>query len=477
LLDAIPGPGWIKDPDGRYLFVNAIAARGMARAAEEIIGRGDEELVDNETAARRRRDDLQVLETKKPLQTIQSMGRTGIDTPMLVVRFPLSDGARTLVAGFGLRIVDRSDEGSDGVVVRRRDLLAAVAEELRTPLAPILTTLDILQHGAVRPADLDRYHTLLRRQAKHMVGLVDDLADASRLTTGKIRARMSVTNLVEILRESIAAVSSRANATKLKVVSALPEEPLAVLADAARLVRVFANLLENALWFTPAGGCITVVARRDGHAAEIVVEDDGHGMAPEVVARVFDLFGQPAAAAERSRRGGLGLGLALAKRLVELHGGDIAAQSEGPGRGSRFVVRIPLLQPEDAEPEAERESGPDRILIVDDNQDAADTLGHLLSLFNYTTRVVYDGSTAIEACVEFKPTLVLLDIQMPGMDGYSVAKRVRPLLASGAVIVALTALSDSESRKLTADAGCDFHLVKPVEVEAIRLLTQSMKRR
>jgi CheY-like chemotaxis protein len=251
------------------------------------------------------------------------------------------------------------------------------------------------------------------------------------------------------------------------------------MADARRLAQVFSNLLNNASKFTPRGGHISLVARRNGANAEVVVTDTGIGISAEMLPRVFDLFAQGQGRTERAH-GGLGVGLALVKRLVELHHGDVVGRSDGEGKGAAFKVRLPLLSHAKlgavGANDDVAEAAAERCLVIDDNREAADSLAELLTLMGHEARVAYDGKRALEVCEDFAPTLVLADLEMPEMSGYVLAHRLRSCLGDRPMLVALTGLAGDESRRRSAEAGFDYHLMKPVDIESINALIESNRR-
>ena len=317
---------------------------------------------------------------------------------------------------------------------------------------------------------------MMNRQLSHMVRLVDDLLDASRITNDKVTLRKERVPLQTVVETAVEASRPVIDAARHVVNLALPEAPLWLDADPTRLAQVMSNLLTNAAKYTPEGGSIEVTAARYQRGVSIRVTDTGLGIPPAMLGEVFEMFTQVNRTLERSQ-GGLGIGLALVKRLVELHGGTIAALSPGLGEGSTFRVRLPLVEAETqgTEPQtsAETVSSPAanscrRVLVVDDNVDGAQSLARVLQICGHDTRTAHDGPEALDAARLFQPEVVLLDIGLPGMNGYEVAKRLRadPAL-SGALVVALTGWGSEDDKRQSKEAGFDFHLTKPVEVSAI----------
>ncbi len=379
--------------------------------------------------------------------------------------------------------------------VRKDEFLAVLAHELRNPLAPIRNALHMMKHPFDNPRDFEAERAMAERQVVHLARLVDDLMDVSRISQGKIELRKEVVDLRHILDRALEPARSLFQERQHRLELSVTSEPIYIEADPTRLEQVLDNLLSNAAKYTEVGGRIWVTIEQVNGEAVVKVRDSGVGIEPEMLSRIFEMFVQAARHGKRAN-GGLGIGLNLVKRLVELHGGAISAQSEGIGQGSTFEIRLPVLTnvdippipPQSAAPStpapARAEAAPApasglprrRILVVDDNEDAARTLAKLLSrLHGQEVRVAHDGATALETAKAFRPELVLLDIGMPGMDGYEVAKRFRPTPeAQGALLVALTGWGQESDRSRSREAGFDHHLVKPVDPEVIRGLIVEM---
>jgi CheY-like chemotaxis protein/two-component sensor histidine kinase len=315
------------------------------------------------------------------------------------------------------------------------------------------------------------------------VRLVDDLLDVSRIGRGKIDLRRQRVDLAEVVRSAVEISRPQVEAGRHELTVRLPDEPLRVDGDPVRLAQVVANLLNNSSKYTPEGGQIVLTVGREGTEAVVRVRDNGIGIPPEKLPHVFEMFAQVDPHQERAQ-GGLGIGLTLVRSLVEMHGGMVTAHSAGPGRGSEFVVRLPLA-PRDNDPEPAAGQGERhetvaaprrRILVVEDNVDSARTLGMLLEIMGHEVRVAHDGESALEAAPGFAPQVVLCDIGLPGMDGYEVARRLRALPGlRGAVLVAQTGWGQEEDRRRAASAGYDHHLVKPIDPDALNeLLAQGV---
>ncbi|HUQ76105.1 MAG TPA: ATP-binding protein, partial [Burkholderiales bacterium] len=313
---------------------------------------------------------------------------------------------------------------------------------------------------------------VMERQVHHLARLVDDLLDVSRVVRGKIELRKEPVALSSVIERAVETAQPLIDARLHRLEISLPEEPPVVDADPMRLAQVVANLLTNSAKYTEPGGKIAVSVRASGEEAVLSVVDNGMGIAPELLPQVFDSFVQGNHAAQQGQ-GGLGIGLTLVKNLVELHGGTVRAESEGPGRGARFTVRLPRLaagaRRAAAAPSAEAAPAGRRILVVDDNRDAADSLAALLRVQANDVRVAYDGASAIDIAAQQRPALIFLDIGMPGMDGHETARRIRATPGlEGVVLVALTGWGQEADRKRSSAAGFDHHLVKPAQAAALR---------
>jgi len=361
-------------------------------------------------------------------------------------------------------------------VDRRKDeFLAMLGHELRNPLAPVTTALQIMRIHETEPSRVARSREIVERQIEHMTRLIDDLLDVSRITRGKIELREQPLLLSSVIERAIESVRPLIDERGHRILLDLPTEPITFLADPARLAQVFANLLNNAAKYTDVGGRIWLHARLEGNDLVVGVKDDGPGLSKELRNHAFELFMQGPQTRARAR-GGLGIGLTLVRRLVELHGGTVEALSEGPGKGTEFVVRLPLRLPpvaDGAPPTAGvASSGPKRrILVVDDNVDAAEALGELLRDYGHEVATAHDGPQALDNARLHHPEIILLDISMPEMDGYEVARRMRGELGLGdALLIALSGYGEDRHRRLAREAGFDQHVTKPVDVSKIEEL-------
>ncbi len=357
------------------------------------------------------------------------------------------------------------------------EFLAMLGHELRNPLAPILTAVDLMEMR--EPDACPRERAVIKRQVRHMVRLVEDLLDISKITGGKVDLHCEPLELSEVTGRAIEMVSPLLDAKAHELVVDVPTEGLVVDADPARLAQVVANLLTNAAKYTPEGGRIVVAGMRRGERIALCVQDNGIGISKEMLPHIFDMFAQERQALDRAQ-GGLGLGLAIVKSIVSLHHGTVTARSEGHARGSEFVVELPAFREENVPARAEGEpmkvasSMPAlRILVVDDNQDTADLTADVLSHLGHDVRVAYDGPSAIAAVADFVPDAALLDIGLPGMDGYELAQRLRARLGDAVRFVAMSGYGQRDDRQRSQEAGFSNHLVKPVNVESLQAALMS----
>ena len=362
---------------------------------------------------------------------------------------------------------------------RKDEFLATLAHELRNPLAPIRNAVEVMRLRGTDDPTLRWARGVMERQVAQMARLVDDLLDVSRMTRGDMELRREVVELKTIIARAAETASPVVDARHHSLIISLPPEPLRLEADALRLEQVLINLLDNAAKYTEPGGRIWVTGRRAPGAddeVEIHVRDTGIGIDAASLPHIFDVFSQADRSLKRGT-GGLGIGLTLARRIVEMHGGTLTAESDGAGCGAEFVLRLPALKTSRALAElpaapperVDSDASPARILVVDDNVDSAESIALLLRMLGHDVRVAHDGPAAITRALSDPPDVVLLDIAMPGMDGYEVATvlRAEPALASTR-LVALTGYGQPEDRARSAETGFDDHLVKPVELDALR---------
>ena len=360
---------------------------------------------------------------------------------------------------------------------RKNEFLATLAHELRNPLAPLSNMLEVLKRSNIGDETFTRARESMTRQLAQMVRLVDDLLDLNRITHNRLELRRQTLELAPVIQHSIDAVRPLAERYRHTLEIDVPTSPIFVNADPARLAQIFDNLLNNACKYTPAGGRIAVAVGTKDARVTVAVSDNGMGIPAEKHERIFDMFMQISPAAERASEG-LGIGLTLVKRLVEMHGGDIEVRSDGAGHGSEFLVTLPTA----VQPAAAREPGDDsrhgtllqrRILVVDDNHDSAVSLSMLLEISGHSTFLAHDGEAALEAAARHRPDVVLLDIGLPKLDGHEVCRRLRAeSWGQDLLIIALTGWGQDDDRRRSELAGFNSHLVKPVDH---RLLTDLLR--
>jgi PAS domain S-box-containing protein len=473
-----------KSLDGVIESWNAAAERMYGYSAEEAIGQSilivippERHSEETEILARLRRG-----ERLEHYDTVRRRKNGELFDVSLTVS-PLRDASGTVVGASKIaRDISerkRAEQALEDANRYKDEFLAMLAHELRNPLAPVSNALQLMR--VVDPASTQATHAraIMERQLAHLVRLVDDLMEVSRITRGKIELRREELLLSSVMLSAVETARPALEAARHNLRIDMPAEAIEIEGDFVRLAQVIANLLGNAAKYTDEGGEISLEAERRGGEAVIRVRDNGIGIEPEMLPRIFDMFAQVPASQRRSQ-GGLGIGLALARALVEMHGGHIEAKSAGRGRGSEFTVRLParVSRAAAAKPASGTASphSPSRrrVLIVDDNVDAAETLQMVVATMGHEAHTVHDGRAALDAARRNRPDIVLLDISMPGMDGFSVARtmRAQPDLRDVRV-VALTGFGQREDRRRTREAGFDDHLVKPVSPEDLRRLLAS----
>ena len=486
-MQHLPGLAWIKDLQGRYVYANDEAVKAFGMPRPELYGKTDEEVFTPETAARFKKNDRKAM-NGTGVQVVESLEQgDGVVHHSLVCKFPIQGplNGPLLVGGMAVDITDRvrAEESLKEANRRKDEFLATLAHELRNPLAPLRNSLEILKLPRVDSDTLDRCREVMERQVHQLVRLVDDLLDVSRVMRGKIDLRRERVELASIVARAVEMVQPLIEAQGHNLTIDLPHESLLLDADPVRLSQVVGNLLTNAAKYTQPAGRVAITAQRSGDQAVLRIRDNGIGIAPEMLHDIFDLFVQADHSTSRSQ-GGLGIGLTLVKNLVELHQGSVEVHSAGLGRGSEFVVTLPLMaetagapsRTAIAEPRSLPFSSGHRLMVVDDNRDAAKTLCLLFRLQGHEVEVAYDGPSALTLATDFRPAMIFLDIGMPGMDGYEVARHIRqqPDL-SKTVLVALTGWGQQEDRRRTADAGFDHHLVKPLDPKELETLLAELQ--
>ena len=471
------------DSDWRFVFVNQTYALRLGLTPDDVVGRTIPEVLGPGVAEAIRPHVERVL-SGEPVRFETEVTYPQIGRRYLYCVYTPEVDTEGRVAGWVAAITDltdrhrleeelrRSEESLKEADRRKDEFLATLAHELRNPLAPIRNAVQILRmQGPAAPglhSDLQWSREVIDRQVQQLTHLVDDLLDVSRITRGKIELRKERIELAAILERALETSRPAVEAAHHRLTVTFPTGPVWVAADLTRMAQVLSNLINNAAKYTGTGGHIQVSARAAEGRASIEVRDDGIGIQPEMLSHIFDLFAQVDTSLERAQ-GGLGIGLTIARSLVEMHGGTIEASSEGLEKGSAFTVHLPLAQAEDvlAAPEADREQQPGtrlRVLVVDDNEDSADSLAIWLRLKGHEVSTAYDGPQALARALEQPPDLVLLDIGMPGMSGYEVARRLRAHPDTRrTMLVAMTGWGQEEDRRLSREAGIDQHLVKPLE--------------
>jgi PAS domain S-box-containing protein len=396
---------------------------------------------------------------------VKAFGRYDYDERGKAVRF----------AGLNLDITElkRAQEDLREADQRKDEFLAVLAHELRNPLAPLRDSLRLFERAAIVDPKLGTARQIMQRQIAQMVRLIDDLLDISRITRNKLELRKETTRVADALESALETCRPAITAAGHRLNVHMPSEALHAYADPIRLAQIFSNLLSNAVKYTQAGGEIMVTVAREQQQAVISISDSGVGIEPHNLSRIFEMFTQVRAEPER-RLGGLGIGLALASQLVRLHGGTIVATSRGRGAGSTFAVRLPIVDPPQVlapQPGARESSGAAdrrRVLVTDDNEDAATALALLLTHMGNDVQIAHDGQEALDVAAEFRPDLILMDVGMPRLDGLEATRRLRTTeWGRRATIVALTGWGQETDRRRSHEAGADAHLVKPVDPEAL----------
>ena len=459
---------------------------------QQVLGSGQPAIIENFSAQERCADDNAMLAENPPANDTCPIEHVAM-LPLMargktygVLAFALGpSGRRFAIADIELAtdIASRVAIALDNCLLfkeiqdgdqRKNEFLATLSHELRNPLAPMRTAIHALHLSGQWPAGAHDQREMLERQLGHLTHLVNDLLDLARIRQGKIQLRRECTDIVAEVRDALETCRTALADAGHQVVVALPSEPVRVDGDHVRLQQIFENLLFNAGKYTDPNGRIGVSLACEGGHAVFRVRDSGVGIAPEMMPQIWEMFAQVDASSDRTRHG-LGIGLSLAKKLVHLHGGQIEAHSDGLGRGSEFVVRIPLID-ESRIPAAAATAAADhvagtssrRILVVDDNTDAAESLQMLLQVYGHEVEVAFDGGAALRLAPEFRPELVFLDIGLPGMTGYEVARKLRqePSLAH-IRIVALSGYGTESDQARSKEAGFDRHLVKPIDPNVI----------
>ncbi len=490
----LPGLAWIKNAEGQYVYVNDAAEKAFQTSRAALYGKTDEEVFPPPTAAQFRANDISAMASEAGFVTVETLRHEdGVLHHSLVSKFPIRDAAGRYrgIGGVAIDITERvladrklmeATERLREADKRKDEFLATLAHELRNPLAAIRSGLLVVRKSSGSGPGAERMQEIMERQIAHLVRLVDDLLEVSRINHGKIELKNERVDLAVVVAQAVETTRALTEEEGLELRVTLPDRPLPLDADPIRLTQAVTNLLSNAVKYTTRGGQIEVTVEREDDQAVVAVADTGLGISSEMLPRVFDLFTQAGRTLGRAG-GGLGIGLSLVQRIVRLHGGDVEAQSEGEGRGSRFIIRLPLPVNTEAEapsaPEATaRRVAPSsrRVLVVDDTPDVADSLALLLETLGAQVRVAYGGREALLTCAEFEPEVVLLDIGMPEMDGFETARRMRDQPAGcRATLVALSGWGEGEMRRRIEEAGFDRRLTKPADLSELERLLETVR--
>ena len=467
--------------DGKVTSWNRGAERLYGYKAEEIVGQPLGMLVPPDHP-----DEIpQIIERIKRGEQIEHFETervrkdgTRVDVSLTLSPIRSADGRIIGASKIARDITARKQEDR-----RKNEFLALLAHELRNPLAAISNSLQVTRLASSDPNMLEQVRCVMERQLHHLVRLVDDLLDVSRISQGKLELRRQRIELSEVVKTALDTCEPLVRQQGQELAISLPDEEVYVDADKTRLAQAVCNVVSNAAKYSAPGSQILLAVQREGREAVIRVKDQGIGIPPDMLTRVFELFIQVDQSLEKSQNG-LGVGLTIVKRLVEMHGGSVEALSEGPGRGSEFILRLPILpsgcreRREDPAEQSAWKTGRHRILVVDDNVDAAQTLAMMLEMAGHDVRTAHDGLAGIEAASEFRPDLILLDIGMPKVNGYDACQRIRQQpWAKEVLIVALTGWGQEEDKRRSQAAGFTQHLVKPVELAALEKLLAEWEQR
>jgi len=494
LANAIPQLAWVASPDGYVEWYNNRWYEYTGMQLEAAGSDGWQSVIEPGALPEVNKRWQASLATGEPFDMVYSLrGVDGNYRPFLSRIVSLRDENGNIARWFGTN-TDISEQKSIQEELRavaarlseadrRKDeFLATLAHELRNPLAPIRTGLEVLKLCQDEPATVEGLRNTLERQTQQLIMLVDDLLDVSRITSGKLQLRKCHVGLSDVIQSAVEAARPAIDEANHRLTLDIPEKVIHLHADPNRLAQIFSNLLTNAAKFTPEGGEIWLKAERQGNDVVVVVRDQGIGIPAEKMDRIFEMFGQIDHPLQRSSTG-LGIGLALVKLLVEMHGGEIRARSEGLGHGSEFAVRLPALAEKpivtaEALPTQEHTDDPsNRVLVVDDNEAAAQMLSMMVKILGNEVRIAKDGAEAIAVAEEFVPEVILMDIGMPQMNGYEAARYIRQQeWGKKIMLIALTGWGQDEHKRQSQEAGFDFHLVKPAEPAELENLLRLVNR-
>lgn len=492
LADAISQLAWMANPDGQIDWFNNRWYEYTGTTFEQMEGWGWQSVHDPDVLPEALNRWKKSLSTGEPFDMVFPIrGADGQFRPFLTRAVPFRDDDGNIVRWFGTNTdITEQEQTKEKLKVaaarlseadRRKDeFLATLAHELRNPLAPIRTGLEVMTMVKDDPATLEEIRCIMERQTQQLITLVDDLLDVSRITQGKFELRRSRVRLADVVQSAVEACQPFIDEADHELSVSIPDEPIYLNADPHRLAQVFSNLLNNSTRYTPDGGRIVLSAERDESDVVVTVKDNGLGIPAEMIDRIFERFAQIDRPQERASSG-LGLGLSLVKSLVEMHGGEITVHSEGTGAGSTFSIRLPAWNETPSATveatKAKTKTNGLRILVVDDNKAAADMLGMSVRILGNDVRKASDGKEGIEVAAEFRPDVVLMDLGMPKMNGYDAARHIRQQpWGKNILLVALSGWGQDEDKRKTKEAGFDHHLVKPAEPSELTNLFANVTR-
>jgi PAS domain S-box-containing protein len=490
LLSGIEDFAYVFDRRGHFLYANPPLLKLFGRTLQEVTGRTFIELGYSQAEHDRHQAEIaQVIETRQPFRAEIALAFPS--GPSAIYDYIFSpvlgpEGDVEVVVGVTRNVTERkrAEEALREMDRQKNAFLAQLAHELRNPLAPIRNAARIFRLKQSAEPDVLWASEVIDRQVDHLTRLIDDLLDVSRISRNRLELRRQRIELQEVVRGAVEISKPTLDQNGHRLELDVCAEPVYLIADMARLTQALMNLIINAAKYTDAGGTIRLIAGLESGDAVLRVRDNGIGIEPESLPKLFEMFYQAPAAAERSQ-GGLGIGLSLVKSVVELHGGSVEARSEGVGKGSEFVMRVPALAPTAPRGEAApalpsgsvMPSGARRVLVVDDNEDGADSLAMFLQIGGHEVKTAYDGEEAIATAEAFKPEVVLLDIGMPKLNGYEACRRIRQSdWGRDMVLIAQTGWGQDEDKRRTREAGFDQHLIKPVDPVALMRIVEQAKR-
>ena len=487
ILDNAPAVVYLVDAEQRFTFINRRWEALFNLTNDQVAGRSLYDFFPRNVADQFAANNRRVMEVRRPLEFEELTPHADGNHTYFSAKVPLLDsqGAAYAVCGISIDITERKRalEALHRADRKKDEFLATLAHELRNPLAPIRNAVKFLHTKGPPDAELQWARGVIDRQVDLMARLLEDLLDVSRISRNNLELRKEQVELADVLDAAVETSRPAIDAGRHELAISLPPEPIPLVADSVRLAQIFSNLLTNAAKYTEEGGRIRLSAVRQGDELVVSVKDNGIGIAAETLPRIFEIFSQAAPALERSQ-GGLGIGLSLVKGLVELHGGRIEAKSDGLGKGSEFVVRLPLASPASQPPpqparpnedEPQRPAARRSILVVDDNRDSAESLARLLKVMGHRVGTAHDGEQAVELAEAMRPDVVLLDIGMPKLNGYDACRRIRQQpWGQGMFLIALTGWGQQEDRRRTEAAGFNHHLVKPVDTAMLMKVLASV---